>query len=512
MKGAPMMTLLSALSAAVCRDPDQVALKFGDRSVTYGSLDRASDVGAEMLAAHGIGAGDRVIVLLPNVPQFVVAALSAYKRQAVVVPLNPLLRGGEVAGALADCGARLVVTWPGADDAGLKVLGQAAPVIMIAGTGGPFGPEAIPSGPRPAGATARPSDLAALLYTSATTGTAKGVMLSHESLWAGADAFRQVFGLTSADTQVALVPLFHALGMTVVLNASLLAGCTVVLEAGRFQPSAALDLIASSGVTVVVAVTPMFASLLAEYDSRAEVPDLSRVRLVGGGAASIPPDLADRLVRAFGAKIGQGWGLTEAAPGCYTGAQDGLLLGDIGCPMPGTQIRVVDDHGRDLPVETPGELWLRGRAVMTGYFGNPRATSEAITDDGWLRTGDIGRLRADGGYTFVGRIKEVIKRSGFNIYPAEVEAALMRHPDVRLAAVLGVPDAERGEEVAAAVIRRGAAPLDLGELQQWIKEQVAPYKYPRLIVEVDELPLAASGKVLKRAIDVNALFGPIPSQ
>ena len=509
-----MTTLLSALSAAVSRDPDKVALKFDGLSVSYGSLDCASDAAAETLAAHGIGVGDCVVVLLPNVPHFVVTVLAAYKLRAVAVPLNPLLRGGEVAGALADCGAKLVVTWPGAHASALQVLRQAAAtLVMIGDLAGPFGPQGTPREPRHGPVEARPSDLAVLLYTSATTGTAKGVMLSHRSLRAASGAFRQVLNLSSDDTQAALVPLFHALGMTVVLNSSLLAGCTVVLEASRFQPAAALDLIESNDVTVVIAVTPMLAGLLAECESRAAPPDLSKVRLIGGGGTSIPPDLADRLVRTFDAKVGQGWGLTETAgAGAYAGNHDGLGPGDIGVPMPGMQLRVVDEDGLDLPAGAAGELWLRGPAVMDGYFGNPRATSETITEDGWLRTGDIGRLRAGGGYTFVGRIKEVIKRSGFNIYPAEVEAALMRHPDVRLAAVLGVPDAERGEEVAAAVIRRGAAPLDLDRLQQWIKEQVAPYKYPRLIVEVDELPLAASGKVLKRAIDVNTLFGSIPSR
>jgi len=508
-----MTSVLSAFRAVVSRDPNKVALRFDGQDVTYGSLDRATDAGAELLAAQGIDRGDRVLLLLPNVPQFVVVLLAALKRGAVAVPLNPLLRGGEVAGAAADCAAKLVVTWPGADASALQTLRQAAtPVVLIGDPAGPFGPQGTPGESHCAVVEARPSDLAVLLYTSATTGTAKGVMLSHESLGSAADAFRQVLNLTDADIQVGLVPLFHVLGMTVVLNASLLAGATVVLQAGRFQPPAALDLIESSGVTVVVAVTPMLVGLLAECQGRAESPDLSKVRLIGGGGTSIPPDLGRRLVRTFGAKIGQGWGLTETAgAGTYAGNHDAPGPGDIGPPMPGVQLRVVDELGHDVPDGTAGELWLRGPAVMTGYFGNKLATAGSLTEDGWLRSGDIGRRHSDGGCSFEGRMKEIIKRSGYNVYPAEVEAALMRHPQVRLAAVLGMPDAERGEEVAAIVVRSGATPLDLDDLRKWIKEQVAPYKYPRLLVEVDELPLAATGKVLKRAIDVQALFGSTPS-
>ncbi len=502
-----MTTLSAALHVIARRTPEKVAVVSGDRSVSYGALDLASRVGGYELAARGVGPGDRILILLPNMPQFVVAVLSAYRCGAVIVPLNPLLRADEVRAALDDCGARMVITWAGVDPQVVSAAKEAgALVIETAGEADPFDPWADQTQTLTVLSEPDPAALAALLYTSATTGKAKGAMLSHGALFAAADAYRQGLSLEASDIQVAFLPLFHSFGMSVILNASIIAGGTIVLS-GRFEPSAAVDLIASSGATVVAAVTPMFAALIAEVGRRSEAPNFSRVRLVGGGATSIPPDLASRLVAAFGAKVVQGWGLSETgAAGTFTPEQTSLALGDIGVPLPGVEVRIVDGQGNDVDDEESGEIWIRGRTRMDGYYANPQATAEAITSDGWLRSGDIGRRSVTGSYFFQDRIKELIKRSGYNVYPAEIEAILYKHPQVKLAAVIGLPDQSVGEEVAAVVVRSGPEPIDIQALRQWVKDQVAPYKYPRFIAEAESLPLAPSGKIVKRRIDRIALF------
>lgn len=491
-----MTTLLDALDDWSRRTPEAPLLRWAGSTESYAAVADASRRAGALFATEGVRPGDRVVTLLGNVPEYVHAVFGIYRLGAVLVPLNPLLRAEEIAATVRDCGAALVVAPDACDPGTLEALGSLGVRVV------PASRLQAESGSAPDhGGPAAPSELGALLYTSATTGRSKGAMLSHAALRASADAYRSVLSLASSDVQVAFLPLFHSFGMCVVLNATIVGGGCVVL-AGRFNPQMAVDLVADESVTVLTAITPMFAGMLVDVAGRPALPDFSALRLVGGGAAAIPPDLADRLVACLDAPIVQGWGLSETgASGTFTREARTLEAGDIGFPVPGIELRVVDDEGRDIADGERGELWIRGAALMSGYFGDAGATEAAFAPGGWLRTGDIGARRADGGYVFHDRAKEMIKRSGYNVYPAEVEAVLYRHPSVRLAAVIGIPSDQHGEEVVAAVVRRGDGPLDTAELREWVRGQVAPYKYPRQVVEFAELPLAPSGKILKRLID-----------
>ena len=486
--------------------PDAVVLLSDHGPTSYRQLLESVCRGEESLALLGVRAGDRVLIALPNAPSFVSILYAVYAVGAIAVPLSPGLKLEELAVAIEDCEPTIVIVSALFNPSLTAELQVRSRCLVV-------GPEldalsaAVAGDPVLAATqTLNDDDVCTLLYTSATTGRAKGAMLSHGAVVAAADAYRDVLGLTARDRQIAMLPLFHSFGFSVVLNASILAGGSIVLMP-RFSPAAAVDLISANGVTVVTGVTPMFAALLGEIAKREETLDFPSVRLAGGGATSIPPELASRMAATFSARVVQGWGLSETgAAGTFTREKDYLDPGEIGSPVKGLQVRVVDERGADCPPDQPGELWIRGRSVMKGYFGNEAATHAAFTDDGWLRTGDIARSRADGGFVFQDRSKEIIKRSGYNVYPAEVEAALFRHPDVALVAVLGVPDERVGEEVAAFVVRREGSPLDVEGVALWAQEQLASHKYPRIVVEVEALPLAPSGKVVKRLIDWRQLL------
>jgi long-chain acyl-CoA synthetase len=341
-------------------------------------------------------------------------------------------------------------------------------------------------------------EVAVILYTSGTTGTPKGASLTHSNLVRNCEASRSLFDLGSDAVTLGALPLFHSFGQTCGLNATIAAGGTLTLIP-RFDPAKALSIIERDRVNVFLGVPTMYGAML--HHPERENFSTSSLQLCGSGGSAMPVELLRGFDEAFGCKVLEGYGLSETSPVASFNHRDRERKpGSIGTPIEGVEMKVVDEDGNEVEQGEVGEIVIRGHNVMKGYWGRPDATAEAIDDEGWLHTGDMARVDEDGYFFIVDRKKDMIIRGGYNVYPREIEEVLYEHPAVREAAVLGVPHESLGEEVGAAVALKHGAETDVDELRQFVKEQVAAYKYPRVIWFVDELPKGPTGKILKREI------------
>jgi long-chain acyl-CoA synthetase len=497
------LNVATLLDQGAQRSGDRVALRSGDEEHTYGALDERARRLAGHLRGAGLRPGARVGLLLPNVPDFPVAYFGAMRAGASVVPMNALLRAREIAYYLQDSGAEVLIAWHEQLEVAMEGARQAGVrhVLCAGGTGeGALALEQVLADTSPDAHLAQrdPGDPAVILYTSGTTGKPKGALLTHSNLLWNAQISVELHEIGPEDRLLGTLPLFHSFGQTCVLNAAFRRGAQVVLIP-RFEPEAALDLIEAHGVTVFIGVPTMYVGLLnAESASRR---NLSSLRLCVSGGASIPVDVLHGFEARFGCRVLEGYGLSETSPiATFNHLERPSKPGSIGTAIWGTDLRIADNAGVTVPTDEVGEILIRGHNVMAGYHGRPEATAEAIDADGWLHTGDMARMDEDGYVFIVDRKKDLILRGGYNVYPREVEEVLYEHPDVMEAAVIGVPDAELGEEVAAAVVARPGATIDPSELREWVRAQVAPYKYPRVVVVVPELPKGATGKILKREL------------
>jgi long-chain acyl-CoA synthetase len=481
---------------------DRVALRLDGARLTYAGLDRATARLAGRLRDQGVRPGDRVGIMLPNVPDFAVAYYGALRAGAAVVPLNVLLKQREVAYSLGDSEASLLLAWDafaadaeaGARDAGTRC-------VLL----GPRVLDALTSGAEPLDepAAREPEDTAVILYTSGTTGRPKGAELTHANLTRNADVARRLFGIDADSVVLGALPLFHAFGQTCGLNAAVASGAMLTLLP-RFEPGRALEVMARDRVTVLQGVPTMYAALL-DHPDRAR-HDLASLRLCVSGGASLPGEVLRGFEAAFGCPVVEGYGLSETSPlASFNRTDRERKPGSIGGPVDGVEMRVVDPDGVEVPAGEVGEIVIRGHNVMKGYWRRPDATAEAISAGGWFRTGDLARRDADGDFSIVDRKKDMIIRGGYNVYPREVEEALYQHPAVRECAVVGVPHRELGEEVGAAVVLRPGSEAGADELREFVKAQIAAYKYPRHVWFVDELPKTATGKILKRGIAMPAV-------
>jgi len=490
-----MMQLASILVRTAARHGDRAALRLGDTVLTYADLDERSARLAGRLRRDGLAPGDRVGVMLGNTPDFAVAYYAVLRAGGVVVPMNPLLKAREVAYHLSDAQAGVIFAAEAvADEARAGAALTGARVIIV-------GSEFLGSltdephnevTPRDAG------DTAVILYTSGTTGRPKGAELTHANLTRNAEvSAHNLLRLTPADVIFGGLPLFHSFGQTVTLNAAVLAGASVTLLP-RFDPARALSIMAEHGVTILVGVPTMYGALLAAVDGSGYDPSGLRVCLSGG--AALPVEVLRAFDARFGSPILEGYGLSETSPvASFNHPDRPRKPGSIGTPIEGVRMAVVDGDGRSVPAGAVGEIVIRGHNVMKGYWGRPDATAAAIVD-GWFRTGDLARMDDDGYFFIVDRCKDMIIRGGYNVYPREIEEVLYEHPAVAEAAVVGVPHESLGEEVAAAVALKPGAAVTVEELREFVKGQVAAYKYPRHVVKLDALPKGPTGKILKREI------------
>ena len=477
--------------------PDAPAVRLDDTVLAWRAFDDATARVAALLRAEGVGAGDRVALVLPNVPHFPVLYHGVLRAGGVVVPMNPLLRGREVAHHLADSGARLAFAWHAVADAvHAGAVGTGTRVVVVE----PGATAELLAGvrPDPHPHEPDPQEVAVLLYTSGTTGTPKGAALTHRNLISNAVTNHETLAqVRPEETILGALPLFHAFGQTCAMNTAVIAGAQLTLLP-RFTPEAALAVVERDRVNLFSGVPTMYVALL--NHPGAERYDVSSLRRCVSGGASLPVEVLRGFEERFGAVVLEGYGLSETSPVAsfnHPGAE--RRPGSIGTPVRGCEMDLRSADGSPVPEGEVGEIVVRGENVMKGYWRNEAATAAAVVD-GWFRTGDLATRDADGYYRIVDRAKDMIDRGGYNVYPREVEEVLYEHPAVAEAAVVGFPDPLVGEEVGAAVVLRAGASATPQELQAHVRANLAPYKYPRRVWVVPELPKGPTGKILKRAI------------
>ncbi|WP_330461512.1 long-chain fatty acid--CoA ligase [Streptomyces sp. NBC_00820] len=496
-----MANLAEFLAETAVKRPEGAALRLGTVTITYAELDRLSAQAAALLRTEGLRGGDRVALMLPNVPEFVVLYYGILRAGGIVVPMNPLLKEREVEYHLRDSGAALLFEWHQAPGEGAQGA-AAAGVRHIAIEPTAFAAELGRLEPHHPVAPVSGDDIAVLLYTSGTTGRPKGASLTHAGLRHNTEVnVVHVQRVTSEDVIVGCLPLFHIFGQVCTMSVAVYSGATLVLVP-RFDPQAVLDAIARDRATVFEGVPTMYAALL--QHPGADDADVSTLRMCVSGGASLPVEVLHGFERRFGCMVLEGFGMSETSPVVSFNHPDRPRKpGSIGTPIRDVEVRLLDDAGQDVAPGEVGELAVRGPNVMKGYWNRPEETAAAVPD-GWLRSGDLARRDEDGYLYIVDRKKDLIIRGGYNVYPREIEEVLHEHPAVALAAVVGVPDERLGEEVAAAVVLRPGAEAGPEELREYVRERVAAYKYPRLVWLVDALPIGPSGKILKREISAPA--------
>lgn len=516
-----MLNLAVLLEHTARELPDREAVVHGGTRLTYARIDALANRVANALVQSGIGPGDRVALSCPNLPSFPVVYYGVLKTGATVVPLNILLSEREIAYHLRDSRARAYFCFAGSADLPVGDRGVAAfestpgcerLVLITEDPQGPSPHAAFPSlaeftAGHPKTFTAAPvaeTETAVILYTSGTTGEPKGAELTHSNLVHNALLGNRLFGEHAHDHDVHLValPLFHTFGQTVQMNAGFAAGAALVLMP-RFDAEGALALMERENVTFFAGVPTMYRALLG--CENADRFDLGRIaatmRISVSGGAALPVEVLTGFEDRFGVGVLEGYGLSEISPlATFNRTDRPRRPGSVGLPVWGVEIDVVREDGTGADPGEPGEIRVRGHNVMKGYLGRPEATAEAIDADGWFRTGDIGRRDADGYLFIVDRKKDMVIRGGYNVYPRELEEVLLTHPQVSLAAVVGVPHPGHGEEVKAHVIRTPGSTLTEEELVEWCRDRMAGYKYPRIVEFTEEMPMTATGKILKREL------------
>jgi long-chain acyl-CoA synthetase len=499
------LSLAGILAESARRYPEKTAVVFGSERVSYAGLwEEARRYGA-VFAARGVGPGDRVAIMMHNLPDFPRAYFGTLAAGGAVVPVHALLTADEVAYVLADSGAKLLVCAGALLAAGANGAKKAGvPCLSVCPQGEVADADlsvlAAATEPLEGYVTREPEDDAVVLYTSGTTGVPKGAILTHDNiLWNAQVTALDLQRATAEDVFLGALPLFHCFGQVVVMNCAFLVGACVVLMA-RFDGDTALELMENERVTILAGVPTMHIALVAAMERK---PRKLTLRFVKSGGAALPVAVLDRFEQTFGVPIYEGYGLSETSPvATFNQPCFGRKPGTVGCPIWGVDVAIakpeIDERIELLPDGELGEIVIRGHNVFKGYLNKPDATAAAIVD-GWFRTGDLGTRDEDGFITIVDRKKDLIIRGGFNVYPREVEEVLMRHPSIANCAVIGVPHETHGEEVCAVVVcAQESVTADV--LIAWSQERLGKHKYPRRVEYVDALPLGPSGKVLKREL------------
>jgi long-chain acyl-CoA synthetase len=486
--------------AAAQRSPEAPALLSAGPPLTYGHLAGAAGRLARRLA-DSVRPGDRVVIVARNEGQFVASYLATLLAGAVAVPVEPDAPEPERARYAQRVGAALVLASPACADSGAATAAAiGAPCQVLDDE---MGAQLAVLEPLPPVDRAD-SDVAALLFTSGTAGSPKAAMLTHGSLAANLDQMSRLapLALGPADVCLGVIPFFHVFGLNTVLGAALDAGAAIV-PVEHFHPRETLSLFATHRVTVAAVVPAMLAAWLAVDDARADA--CATVRLAVSGATFLPAEVHHEFRDRFGVEVHEGYGLTEASPVVASGVTDGpARTGSVGPPLPGVEVRLVDESGTDALADDPGEIWVRGPNVFAGYWDEPDATARVLDADGWLHTGDVAVADPDGWLRLVDRAKDLVIVSGFNVFPAEVEVELVALPGVADAAVVGAPDPRTGEAVHAFVVAEPGATLRARDLSTALAGRLARYKVPARFTFVEELPRGFGGKVLRRVLEDEA--------
>ncbi|HEY0283828.1 MAG TPA: long-chain fatty acid--CoA ligase [Vicinamibacterales bacterium] len=523
-----MLNLSAVLEQHTRRRPDAEALVCGEKRLTYAQLNAWANQIANALAASGIRRGDHVALLCPNLPYFPAVYFGILKSGATVVPLNVLLKPREIAYHLRDSDAKAMFCFQGTPElpmaeaakAAIAVVPACKTLIVLPHPSIPLdlaledGLDVIPLarfiGGQPSSfetVATQPDDTAVILYTSGTTGQPKGAELTHLNMVVNAMVSAELCASSHDESgrhaTAITLPLFHATAQTAQMLAYLHLGGTLVLLP-RFDPAALLTAMAAERTTHWIGVPTMYWTLLKHArDQKIDVSSAATtLRLAVSGGAPMPVELMRDFEKTFGVRIIEGYGLSETSPvATFNHLERPSKPGTVGQPLFAVDIMIVNDNDEPVEIGQPGEVVIRGHNVMKGYYKQPEATAQAMRN-GWFHTGDIGVFDADGYLSIVDRMKDMILRGGLNVYPRELEEVMLTHPAVSLVAVIGVPDERLGEEVKAFVVKKPGAEVTEDALRSWCKEQFAAYKYPRFIEFRTELPMSATGKILKRELRV----------
>jgi long-chain acyl-CoA synthetase len=519
-----VLNLSVVLEDSARKHPDRDAVVLGETRLTYAQVDGLANQVANLLVSRGIQPGDKVALSCPNLPYFPIVYFGILKAGGVVVPLNVLLKGREIAYHLDDSDAKAYFCFEGTPDLPMAAEGHAGFheadrcehfFVITAQLGGPSPIEGVETlveaiGGQPQSCSSvltAETDPAVILYTSGTTGQPKGAELSHSNLVLNALESCRMLGVSpTGERHLVTLPLFHSFGSTVQMNAGFASGSTLVLLP-RFDAQAAVKLLEAEKITFFAGVPTMYWGLLgALEDSGVDVDEIAaNLNVAVAGGASLPVEILKEFKARFHVDIFEGYGLSETSPVATFNQKDRpAKAGSIGYPIWGVEVKLVDADWNDVNADgsapdAVGEIAIRGHNIMRGYYNRPEATAE-VMNDGWFRTGDLARRDEDGYYFIVDRAKDMIIRGGFNVYPREVEEVLLTHEAVSLVAVVGVPHDSHGEEVKAFVIKAPGAEVTEDELVEWSKERMASYKYPRIVEFRDTLPMTATGKILKREL------------
>ena len=517
-----MLNLAVLLEDSARKRPDRDALVLGDTRLTYAQVNGAANQVANLLVSKGIQPGDKVALSCPNLPFFPIVYYGILKAGAVVVPLNVLLKGREIAYHLGDADVKAYLCFQGTEDLPMGTEGHAGFeqteacehfLMIMADPAAPSsveGTQTLAQGmkdqsPVFEAALTEETDTAVILYTSGTTGQPKGAELSHSNLVMNALTAIRLFETPAegCDRHLVCLPLFHSFGSTVNMNAGFATASTLVLLP-RFEAGAAVGLLQKEDITFFAGVPTMWWGLLGALDENVDVQTIAKnLRVAVSGGSSLPVEIIKQVQEKFQVQILEGYGLSETSPvATFSDPDRDPRPGSIGIPIWGIECKLVDDDWREITGDDDsdiGEIAIRGHNIMKGYYGRQEATDEVMRD-GWFKTGDLARRDDDGFYYIVDRAKDMIIRGGFNVYPREIEEVLMSHDAVSLAAVVGVPHESHGEEIKAYVIKNEGAGISEDELIAWSKEQMASYKYPRMVEFADNLPMTATGKILKREL------------
>lgn len=515
-----MLNLASVLEHSAMEVPAKTAIVFGDKRFRYEQINAIANQVANGLVAAGITKGDKVALSCPNLPYFPMIYYGILKTGAVVVPLNVLLKRREIAYHLKDSDAKAYFCFQGTPDlpmakegwAGYQEIDSCQNFWVV--TANPKDPSPIEGAmtfdqfignqsTRFDTVTTGFEDTAVILYTSGTTGFPKGAELSHANMTMNAIASKDILHMQADDVHALVLPLFHSFGQTCQMNAGFSIGNTLVLIP-RFTPEAVLEAMQAENVTVFIGVPTMYWALLnyEDTDGRFNIDAIANNLRVGmSGASSLPLEIIKAIEKKFKLPLVEGYGLSETCPvATFNHLHKVRKPGSVGTPIWGVEVKVFDKDNKEVGVGDVGEIVIRGHNVMKGYYNKPDATAAAFQGTSWFHSGDLGRKDEDGYLFIVDRVKDMIIRGGFNVYPREIEEVLMTHPAVSLASVIGVPHDSHGEEVKAYIVLKSGATATENDIVVWSKEQMAAYKYPRIVEIREALPMTATGKILKKEL------------
>jgi long-chain acyl-CoA synthetase len=505
-----MLNLATLLEMSTRHNPGKVAVILDQISMRYAEVNGAANKIANALVARGVKRGDKVAMMLPNTPHFIICYYAILKAGATVVPLNVLFKRHEVEYHLEDSDAVALIAWEGflaeaadgfrATETCHHLIVAQAPnsQLSLPDDATPLSALMADSSPHFDTIQTMPDDTAVILYTSGTTGRPKGAELSHANMFFNAMIGAEKVLRTSADEiGLATLPLFHSFGQTCVMNMLFYCGATITLLP-RFEPQKALEIMVRDKVTYFAGVPTMYFHLL--NFPNADQYDLSSLRRCCSGGSAMPVEVMHAFNKKYHVQILEGYGLSETSPvASFNHLDHEPIPGSIGTPIWGIEMRCVDADGREVPDGELGEIVIRGHNVMKGYYKRPEATTEAIRH-GWFHSGDVAYKDANGFFFIKDRVKDMIIRGGFNVYPREIEEILYGHPAIAEAAVIGIPDLALGEEIKAVVACKPGHSATEAEIIEYCKERLAAYKYPRSVEFRETLPKTATGKILKREL------------